>query len=359
MILNNKVATVIRLISNIALIFFNSFVTIILFSQFGSSKGNKIIWTALGIMIVFIQVYSLMQLKGAKGKKRFSPLLAYAIATVFSVVGTVGFTLSEIALEKKDQAVSITIETTTEDDINYYKKKIDGYNRDIEVLRLDNEKEKTPAWKRSENNTTMKNLQDSLSKTEKLWNEAKARRITVKTEDAKEIKVSSTFDYIAEAISFIPKLKVSGESLKNFLMLLLSFVFEYFVFYTAEPLKEKEEDIKEIELKEEKKENNNEDTFDKHFNTIHNIGQDDYAKFKTYIEALYATNNNESLNSNEAVIKIAPNLNTIECDKYKKALCQMFWKKTPLLVEKNGKLSSKFSKEDILKVITFKFNFQD
>jgi hypothetical protein len=355
MVLSNKSATIIRLISNIALIFFNSFVTIILFSQFGSNKWYKLLWTGLGVMIVFIQIYSLMQTKGAKGKKKISPLIAYCITTVFSIIGTVGFTLSEIAQGKKEQTTETIIIENTEEDINYYKKKIEGFEGDIEVLRKENEKENTPSWKRSENTASMKRFQKEIDTAEIEWKGAKKERIVESKESAKsKVKAVNTFDYIAEALTIIPKLKLTGEGLKNFLMLLLSFVFEYFVFYTAEPLKEKEEekienkkeDIKEEEIKYE----------DTHFNSL--IRNEEKDRLEKYIEFLYDKTTKDNLNSDEYINQVS-GLSIEDCNRYRKSLLNMQWQDTPLFMEKKEILKSRFLKEDILKVMKFKFSFQE
>jgi hypothetical protein len=235
--------SIIRLISNVIIILLNSGITVYLFVNFGSNKYLKGFWAAFGLVIMFMQVYSLKRFKGCHGGiKKTQFLIAYILSTFFSMTGNLGFTLSEIAHGRKTITVIATKVGNTQEDISYYKTKIEGFNRDIEVLRKENENEKTPAWKRSVNDKRLKELQNDLGKAEAEWKEARSKNEVVIKEDAEKVETKNSLDYMAEALTIIPIFStLTGEALRSFLMLLLSFVFEYFLYFTTSGMKEEEE----------------------------------------------------------------------------------------------------------------------
>jgi hypothetical protein len=363
MVLSEKASSWVRIIANVLLIIFNTFVVINIFREFGSDNWYALVWGAIGFIIVFIQIYSLMQAKGAKGRKKFQPFVTYALATIFSISGTLGFTLSEIALSKKVDTVETTALISTQEDVTYYQKKIEGLNRDIEVLRKENENEKTPSWKRSENTSSMKRIQADITKAEDEWKASKANEKVAVVETLKKKSGATKFDYIAEALSFIPNVKIKGEGLKNFLMLLLSFLLEYFIYYTAEPIKEKNKRNENGELEEEEQELVLEDTKEplvekREEPKLHIIiERSEKEKVEAYINALFEVNG-ERLNSSDKISQMT-GIPLEDCKRYRLALLTMKWKGNPLLISSKGGTRSRFTKEDIIKVVTFRLNYQE
>ncbi len=237
---NSRLTGGIMVAANFILILLNSAITVYLFITFGSTPWLKVFWAMYGLVIMFSQIFFLKKFKSTPwGVKRTQFLVAYIFATFFSMVGSTGFTLSEIAHgQKVTQSAVIQIDDSQED-VSYYKKKIDGLSLEIDGLRGENLEADTPAWKRSENNASMKRLQAELAKAEGLWQEAKKERVVLVKEDSKKIETKNSIDYISEALRIIPFFSaLTGRALKSFLMLLLSFMFEYFLYITTKGLEE-------------------------------------------------------------------------------------------------------------------------
>jgi hypothetical protein len=194
-------------------------------------------------------------------------------------------------------------------------------------------------------------LKDKRAAKEKELDSVKTENASLQAEIAKTetVKSANIYDNIA---SIIPFLNLSGETVKNFLMLLLSVILEYFMFITAVPVVLREDDEELVAAPLPIVESPHKD-----YLLISSLLQaESQEKIFQYIDGLFDIGKDSTRLNSDVVVADKTGIPLADCKKYKKLLFMLSYKKSPLFTSGKGGTKSNFSTEDVISVIKFMTN---
>ncbi len=287
--------------------FYLVFLTLTSFAPWGTFQFFG--WALLSAIIVILQMVFIVEIKTAWrtgsgwGKKLFL-IFGYSIFTIITLSGSLLFSVSTV--ETKNKRVVISGQDIQEE--------IETTKNRIKTLEEEN-----ALYFARINDYLMKN-QVTLSAPIKKYMDANEVKI-----QGQEIVTNATFEKIASKMPF----NISGIAYQYFMLILISLGIDFGLFVTAEPLGKQR---LSIDLTETKKE------------------------IAKYIDALFDIDG-VRLNSDKKIEEIT-HIPLKNCIRYKKLLQEQVYNGKPLLVSGKGGTKSNFSKEDVIRIITFVLNTQ-
>ncbi len=287
-------------------------------------------WLALAFVVSSLQIVFIIKIKTSKKngtdswKSLTGLVFGYLLFTIIMFNGSLSFIVNTIDQKSKQVQTSTLVVNTN---IDFLKEEIDS----LKKINAQHQKSITE-------DLLPKNLMTSVERLNKiiLENDAKIvelqSQLNIALEKAasttnQDVITTDTFELIAKRI---PLLNVSGPDYQFFIMLLISLAIEFGLFISVEAISKNGK--LPIDLIETKKELNK------------------------YIEALFDTDG-VRLISDKRISEIT-NIPIKNCIRYKQMLQNQMYNNKPLIYSGKGGTKSNFSKEDVIKIMTFALNTQ-
>jgi hypothetical protein len=287
-------------------------------------------WLALAFVISSLQIVFIIKIKTSKKsgidtwKTTLGLVFGYLLFTIIMFNGSLSFIVNTID-QKSKQVKTSTLAVDT--NIDFIKEEIDSLKKINAQHQKSINEDLLPKNLITSVERLNKIIQENEVKITELQSQLTVALEKVSSTNKQEAITTDTFELIAKRI---PLLNVNGSDYQFFIMLLMSLAIEFGLFISVEAISKNGK--LSIDLAETKKELNK------------------------YIEALFDTDGIRLI-SDKRISEIT-NIPLKNCIQYKQMLQNQVYNNKPLIYSGKGGTKSNFSKEDVIKIMTFALNTQ-
>jgi hypothetical protein len=313
----------------ILLFFTCAFLTNLTFQSFAKKYSvSWFAWVVVASIVALFQTLFIIDLKtkvrsSSKKTKLIIPIVGYIFTTCLTFTGSIFFSVSTVESTSNFNTTVASVASSQISSLNSDIARWTQENLNYQI-RIDDYLVKNQV-------ALSKTIQAYKDANEKKINDARAQIVILKANDAartqgKETLNEDTFEFVA---SHIPFLRITGRTFKYLILLVLSFVLEFGLFTTMEPLVRNKINIDVSEMKKE---------------------------MIKYIDSLMDVNG-VRLNSDRKIAEVS-GISLKNCLKYKEFLMTQQYNGKALLISGKGGTKANFTKEDMIKLATFFINSQ-